>query len=171
MAETPTYALVTQDGPIEVRDYPCLMLAQTWVVGTRSNAISRGFKILADYIFARSRSGDKIAMTAPVVQEPSQPDQWRIGFVMPSTRGAASLPDPQDPRVELVQWPARRLAAIRFSGFAWDDKLQAQKTVLLDWLAKQKQTPTGPPIFAFYDPPWSPPWTKRHEVLIELAGN
>ena len=67
--ENPRYTAVVVDGDIEIRQYPRLVVAEFARSGDRRNAVSSGFSPLAAYIFAKERSGDRIAMTAPVTQE------------------------------------------------------------------------------------------------------
>ena len=38
------------------------------------------------------------------------------------------------------------------------------------WLATQNLTPRGEPLFAYYDPPWTPVFLRRNEVLIPVAN-
>lgn len=175
-AETPTpsYDLVFKQGDIEVRDYGPMIVAETRTLGSRSAAISRGFQRLADYIFAKDRPGATLAMTAPVLQTatndqgPQGEGAWQIGFIMPDGYSLADLPEPATPSIQLSEKPSRRLAAIRSTGFAWDSKLKDEQDALMAYLQHKKVPVTGPPLYAFYDPPWTPPWDKHHEVLVEI---
>ena len=102
----------------------------------RGQAVRAGFSPLAGYIFARERSGEKIAMTAPVTVAPQsskiamtapvtlEPQTasvagakaWRVHFVMPSQYTMATLPKPLDPQVELREIPAKTYAALTYTG-------------------------------------------------------
>ena len=57
-----------KEGAFEVRSYPALVAAQVNVTGTRDEASTAGFKLLAGYIFGGNTRRQSIAMTAPVVQ-------------------------------------------------------------------------------------------------------
>ena len=67
--EEPDYRALATDGDFQVRDYPAITVAETVVEGPRRQALSDGFNVLADYIFAKSREGEKLAMSVPVMQE------------------------------------------------------------------------------------------------------
>ena len=112
----------------------------------------------------------KIAMTAPVTQESSAAG-WTIGFTMPAGYTMETLPAPANPAVRLVQQPARRMAVVVFSGLAGDERMEAKRLELLDRIAKEGLSPVGEPVFAFYDPPWTLPFMRRNEVMIEVAAS
>ncbi|MCA3556306.1 MAG: heme-binding protein [Aestuariivirga sp.] len=91
--EVARYEVVKADGPIEMRSYPALTVAEVIRTGTRDQAVRAGFGPLARYIFASDRGGDKIAMTAPVTQS-EKDNSWTIRFIMPAGYTLASLPQP-----------------------------------------------------------------------------
>lgn len=165
--DTPAYVVEQQQEDFEVRRYPELILAQVEKTGRRQQAVRTGFSPLARYIFAKDRPGDKIAMTAPVVQEP-EGGGWIVSFIMPEGRSLNDLPHPQGD-VELVTQPKRRVAAVRFSG-RWTDKRFAQATQRLqDWIGAQGLQAIGPPEYAYYNDPFTLPGRRRNEILIEIA--
>ena len=71
-AERAPYMLDAEDGDRSIRRYPELVIAETTQPGTRAQALDRGYRRLADYITAKNRPGDKIAMVAPVLSEKSR---------------------------------------------------------------------------------------------------
>ena len=71
--EEPDYRALESDGDHQIRDYPALTVAETVVNGPRREALGEGFRILADYIFAKSREGEKLPMTVPVMQDGGDP--------------------------------------------------------------------------------------------------
>jgi hypothetical protein len=179
--ETPDYQRVAEDGSIEIRDYPELVVAQVRRSGERGEAIRDAFNPLADYIFARDRSGDGIAMTAPVTQQPDEkiamtapvtqtPEsgEWVVRFIMPAKYKRDELPPPGGDDVTIETVPATRQAAIRFSG-SWDTELFQRKTEeLRGWLEQRGIEPAGPPTYAYYNDPFTPSFLRRNEVLIEI---
>lgn len=183
--QEPPFEVVQQDGDFEVRRYPQILLASVTVDGDRSSAASRGFRLLADYIFGgntpetkidmtapvlQEPEGQEIAMTAPVIQEPAGTSRWIVRFVMPEEFTLNTLPKPNDDRVELTERPAMTMAVQRFSGFNTEARLNAKASELLNWMADKDLEPEGPPRFAFYDPPWTLPFLKRNEVMVPLAN-
>lgn len=179
--EQPHYRLILKDGSFEVRQYPSMLVAETITSGSRNEALNRGFRELANYIFAKSRSGEKIPMTAPVIQErekipmtapvlQDQPahDGWRTRFVMPARYTRATLPQPGR-GVSISEAPARRLAAVRFSGRADDAVLADHESELRRWMATSGLQASGPAEYAFYNSPFIPPFLRRNEVLIPVG--
>ncbi|WP_201155220.1 SOUL family heme-binding protein [Rhodothalassium salexigens] len=185
MSETPTPDYTVErsaaDGAIEIRRYGELLVAEVDARGGRSQAAGDGFRALADYIFGGNQASEKIAMTAPVLQAPSLPasageapsvsatERWRVRFVMPPGYDMASLPQPRSRRVELRRLQPRRVAVLRFSGFNWESTLAEKRDRLMAWLKREGLDAAGPPTFAFYNPPWTPPFLKRNEVMVDLA--
>ena len=70
--EQPKYRVVESESNIEVRDYAPIIVAETEVSGERREAIRKGFRIIADYIFGNNTAAKKVPMTAPVVQQGSE---------------------------------------------------------------------------------------------------
>ena len=185
--EEPPFRLVSRESGFEIRDYPALIVAGVTIDGSRAQAANRGFRPLAGYIFGANsprakiamtapvltspapRDGEKIAMTAPVIQSPLESGRWVVRFVMPQGYTLASLPDPDDPRVQLVETPARRVAVMRFTGL-WSETGLARKSAALEaGVRAAGLAPAGPPSFAFYDPPWTPPFLRRNEIMVPIT--
>lgn len=188
--EEPKFELLTQEGDFEIRLYAPIVVAETLVSGSQDEASSRGFKVIAGYIFGdNKRAGtgagaEKIAMTAPVLLEKHSAAQkidmtapvttdkvgdcWRVHFVMPSQYKIADLPTPNNPAVRLREIPASKYAAIRFSGFAGEEKVAAKTKALTDWVTARGVAAINAPQLARYDPPWALPFMRRNEVLVEI---
>jgi DNA gyrase inhibitor GyrI len=168
--EQPEFALVRADGDFELRDYPALVVAEVTSAGDRQRASGASFRRLAAYIFAQDRpaGGEAIAMTAPVLQQETAAGRWQMRFVMPARYTLETLP-PAPADIALTQVPARRMAAVRFSGNGGAGDLAAREASLRRWLAEQGITPAGEAEFAFYDAPMVPGPLRRNEVLIPVA--
>jgi hypothetical protein len=177
----PKYRVLSSEGDLEIRAYPAIIVAETVVRGPRKAALKQGFGILADYIFAKSRDGEALPMTVPVLQDGGDPmgsdppvfddmveGGWRMRFVMPEGRERADLPEPPE-AVELVEIPARRLGAVRFTGVADDDRLAEHENRLRGWLSRRDERAESEPEYAFYNSPMIPPPLRRSEVLIPLG--
>jgi hypothetical protein len=185
--EQPDYTPVMQDGDFELRDYPPLVVAEVVREGSRRQGLSAGFGPLARYIFAKERGGEriamtapvqqqalaadeKIAMTAPVTQSPAGDDQWTVQFIMPAQYRLEDLPLPAGSEVRLRDVPARRMAAVRFSGRTTDALIARQEERLRDWIARRGLQVLAEPVYAYYNDPFTPGFLRRNEVMIEVAG-
>ena len=181
--EHPAFKSVVTDGAFEIRDYPALVVAEVTVPGGQKQAASRGFRLLAGYIFGANRTRQTIAMTAPVAQAPAHETiamtapvsqtqaagQWVVRFTMPHRYTLETLPRPDNPQVRVQQTPPQRFAVIRFSGVASPDRVATQTTALEQWLKTRALVPTGPATLAQYDPPWTLWFMRHNEVMIPVA--
>jgi len=179
--EEPDYRALATDGDFQIRDYPAITVAETVVEGPRREALSDGFRVLADYIFAKSRDGEALPMTVPVMQDAGDPmasdpplfdDElaggWRTRFVMPEGREADELPAPPE-HVELVEIPARKVAVVSFAGRPDDSELTEQEDRLRGWLARRGEASEAEPEYAFYNSPVIPGPLRRNEVWLALS--
>ena len=166
--ERARYKTVRRERDIEIRDYTPMIVAEIELSGDREVAIQQGFRTLADYIFGNNTAMRAIAMTAPVTQQ-GDADNWQIRFVMPARYTTDTLPKPIDPAVNLKRLEARRFAAIRFSGSAQDAGLRHHTERLQAFIRDNDLRPLAAPAYAFYNPPWTLPFLRRNEVLIEIA--
>ncbi len=182
--EQPDYKITSTDGAIEIRSYGSMIAAEAEVKGERKAAINEGFRLIAAYIFGANKPNATIAMTAPVQQQGAQKiamtapvtqqttgDSWTVRFIMPSSWTLETLPAPNDPHVTLMPVPAKRMLAIRFSGTANDSLIQSKTEELRRYAADRKLATVGEPLLAFYNPPWTLPFFRRNEVMLELAAN
>ena len=180
--EEATYKVVKKDDKFEIRDYAPHILAETVVEGDLEQAGNKAFNKLFRYISGDNRSRDKVEMTAPVSQEPmgekikmTAPvgqqrvqERWAVSFMMPASYTLETLPEPEDPKVTLRQVPARRIATVRYSGF-WSEKNYLRyKLELESWIHEQGLTIVGDPIWARYNPPFTPWFLRRNEILIPV---
>ncbi len=181
--EHPKYTLVERSGNIEIRNYAPMIVAETEVTGERREAVSKGFRIIADYIFGNNTASKKVAMTAPVTQQSSEKlamtapvtqqaegNTWRVRFIMPSAYTMDTLPKPNNAAVVLKEVAGKRFAAIRFSGTGGKDSLGRHTKELEQFISAKKLTPLSPPTYAFYNPPWTLPFLRRNEVLVEVTS-
>lgn len=180
--EQAKYTVVESHNDIELRDYAPMIVAEAEVSGERAQAINQGFRIIADYIFGNNAAAQKVAMTAPVIQQQSEKiamtapvmqesrgDVWNVRFVMPASYTLETLPKPNNPAVKLKEVKGRRFAVIRFSGGSGEENLKKHQHALLEFISAQKLSALSEPTYAFYNPPWTLPFLRRNEVMVEIA--
>ena len=91
--ETPAYKVVEKDRNIEVRYYESMLLQSVKVSGNQYKSLRQGFRPLVNYIGAKGREGEKISMTAPVMQSLGNTNnEWVVSFSMPSKYSKKTLP-------------------------------------------------------------------------------
>lgn len=184
--EEPKFTLLEKDQSFELRLYEPKILAEVLVSGTMREASSKGFKLIADFIFgnniATSGKSEKISMTAPVLIEPHAEKifmtapvnveqsgvGWKVNFVMPSQYTLETLPKPNNPVVKIKPISAKKFAVIQFSGLVDEEKMAKKVNDLEQWISTKQLKVVGNAELARYNPPWTLPFLRRNEVLIEV---
>jgi hypothetical protein len=109
-------------------------------------------------------------MTAPVNIEGNS-GKWRVEFVMPSVYSMATLPIPNDTSVKLREIPEQTSAVIVFSGFTVEEKVNNKTAALQKWMKARGLQADSVPRLARYNPPWTLPFMRRNEILINYRSN
>ena len=173
--ESAKYTVVVADESTEVRDYPALIVAETPMPETGGRAQNSGFMSLFRYISGNNERQQKIPMTTPVLMvgtatNSATSTNASMAFVMPGKFSFGDLPRPTTTNVILRQMEPARYAVRRFSGSRNDALLTRESEALLRWLETKTITPLAAPFFAFYDPPWTPGFLRRNEVLVRIPS-
>lgn len=181
--EEAPYTVIKTDDIFELREYAPQVLAEIMVEGDLESAGNKAFRPLFDYISGNNRAQSKIAMTAPVSQEPigekiamtapvSQQQvqgKWAVSFMMPAAYSMETLPIPTDPNITLRQVPARRVAAVRYSGTWSEEKYLLHKGKLEKWITDNRFVVNGETVWARYNSPFTLWFLRRNEVLTPVA--
>lgn len=181
--EQAKYEVVESQSDIQIRDYAPMIVAETEIPGARKEAISQGFRVIADYIFGNNTRKQNVAMTEPVNQQPEEKiamtapvtqqgasGRWTVRFVMPASYTMDTLPSPNNAAVKLEEIPGKRFAVIRFSGTAGEASLEDHTDELNAFIMGKKLNALSPPTYAFFNPPWTLPFLRRNEVMIEVTA-
>ena len=181
--EHPKYKTLSSFKNIEIRQYKPAIIAEVEVSGTRKEAINKGFKLLANYIFGNNTTQSSISMTAPVQQADStkismtapvtqiqNEKSWLVRFFMPSEYTIQTLPKPNNKLIKIKQFPEKKYAVIRFSGFSTPSKLESNTIKLKNFIAKNNLETSSEPIYSFYNPPWTLPFLRRNEIMIKIQN-
>jgi len=180
--EKAKYSVLEKQGRFELRQYESSIVAETVAEADFAEAGNIAFGRLYKYISGENRTkesipmtapvgqevrSERIAMTAPVGQERSG-DKWVVSFLMPSKYTMKTLPEPVNPAVTMREIPARKMAAVRYSG-TWSRKRYEERRARLEKFVSGKGWKIqGEPVFARYDPPFQLPFLRRNEVLIPV---
>ena len=186
----PAYRVIDHEGDYELRAYGERVVAETEVEGDWDAAGNEGFRRLAGYIFGKNKTRAKIAMTAPVAQRTGDEapaigesrkipmtapvaqrkdgDRWTVSFTMPEGESLASLPTPDDPRVQLRMRSPETVAVVRFSGRWTSDRMEQRAAALREWVVSRRLRTSGAAEVNRYDPPFMPWFMRRNEVWLNV---
>ena len=177
----PTYSLVATKNGYEIRRYDPYIIAEASMA---SESGSSGFNDLFRYISGnntgwskltmtspvlKSTDGDgrKLAMTAPVLEQNAE-GSGTISFIMPPGSTLGELPEPRSPKVTLREIPGHQVAVMRFSGVSDTGTVKEKTERLLGALRQDGVKIRSTPVTALYNPPWTPPFMRRNEVMVDV---
>ncbi len=161
------YVVEREIGDVEIRQYEDAVFSSVKLNdSTYANSSSKGFRILAGYIFGGNDKGQSIAMTSPVVMEMGK--EMKMSFMVPSAMNMDSLPKPNDGRVYQEKVKGSKMAVIRFGGWASDEKIEKHKQELIRVLQENNITFEGPFLYMGYNPPYQLV-NRRNEVAVRVG--
>jgi len=150
----------------EIRNYETTLFTSV-KLSTKGykNSSSKGFSILAGYIFGNNERNEKIAMTSPVSM--SIEDSMTMMFMVPKKFNKDMLPKPNQSGIEFKEEPAKTMAAISFSGWANDTKIEKHKQDLKAALDAEGIKYSDRFYFFGYNAPYEL-FNRKNEILVEL---
>jgi len=164
---TAPYKRERSSGKFELRDYPKLTLVETPMTDADGNS---GFRRLFRYITGSNEGKQKIAMTTPVFMSGDE-NHAAMAFVMPAGLKPDQIPKPTDKSIAVREVPADRFAVLSFSG-GRNPKHEAEALAQLKtWMAAEGLSVLSPPVFAYFDPPWTPSFMRRNEVMVRTKAD
>ena len=168
MTEQQKYRVLKRLDNLEIREYEACVLMQVTVNGDFMSAGSIAFRPLVNYISGSNESRQKIAMTAPVIQEPVTGTKHVVSFVLPAGMHPDDVPVPSDAQVKMVAQPVH-FAVVRKFGGGWNEhRFQEEGEQLLNAANSAGLKPIGGIYWARFDPPWKPGFLKRNEAIIKI---
>ena len=187
MTEQQRYDVLTRFPGFELRRYPAHLVAEVELDSSFTDAGNEAFGVLVAFISGRNSTRRKVAMTAPVVQEPAatkiamtspvvqepgvESGRQVVGFVMPAEFTLDTLPTPSDPRITVRAIPTHVAAARTFTG-RWTERIYAEQVAeLQSAVADAGLAINGSPRFARFDPPWTPWFLRHNEVVLPVVGD
>jgi hypothetical protein len=180
--EEPRFKLLENEGSFELREYEPYVVAETRVEAGFEDAGSIAFQRLFRYISGNNVAQREIAMTAPVTQSRGEKismtapvsqvadgTAYVVAFTLPSAYTLASAPKPLDPAVQIRAVPAQLVACWRYSGRWTDENYREHEALLRERIAARGLVIRGAPVLARYNPPFTPWFMRRNEVLIPVS--
>ena len=160
------YKVVKNYGDFEIRVYEASLFTSVKLSSnTYKETSSKGFSILAGYIFGGNNKNEKIAMTSPVAM--TIDDVTTMMFLVPKKYTKETLPKPNNGDIEFTEMPAKKVAAIIFNGWANDYKIKDYKEKLRAALDKNEIKYTAKFYFLGYNAPFEL-LNRKNEVIVEL---
>jgi hypothetical protein len=164
--ETYPYEVNKKYDDFEIRSYEATLFTSVKLsTNTYKEASSKGFSILAGYIFGGNEKNEKIAMTSPVAM--SLEDSMTMMFMVPKNFKKETLPQPNQSQIKFKEEPAKTVAAISFGGWADDEKIEKYKQKLKSALDAERITYTNRFYFFGYNPPFEV-FNRKNEIVVEL---
>jgi hypothetical protein len=164
--ETYPYVVNKKYDSFEIRSYEATLFTSV-KLSTKGykNSSSKGFSILAGYIFGGNERNEKIAMTSPVSM--SIEDSMTMMFMVPKKLEKEMLPKPNQSIIEFKEEPAKTVAAINFSGWANDKKIEKYKQELKSALDAEGILYSDRFYFFGYNAPYEV-FNRKNEIIVEL---
>ena len=163
MTERRKFDLIRKIGDVEIRKYHQCAMATVLVNSDFERSGNIGFRPLVTYI-----SQNRIAMTAPVIQEQNTPNSWLVSFVMPSEMQLKDMPIPKNSQVQIREVAEEYMAVLPFSGLSSWRRVHAHSEELLSVLRREGIKTIGSVQIARFDPPWKPGFMRYNEVLVPI---
>ena len=164
--ETYAFTIIDSYETIEIRQYEASLFTSVQMPSNNyRKTSSKGFSVLAGYIFGSNDKEEKIAMTSPVAM--SLKDSTTMLFLVPKKYTIDNLPVPNDSRIEFKNIPEKRVAAISFGGWANDLKIASFKKKLIDVLNSKGIKYTDNFYFLGYNAPMEV-FNRKNEIIVEL---
>ena len=166
--ETYHYSVVKKYKSFEIRNYEATLFTSVQMNGNKyKQSSSKGFSILAGYIFGENQKNEKIAMTSPVSM--SLDDSRTMMFMVPKKFNKETLPKPNEPKIEFREEPAKTVAAITFGGWVNDEKIAEYKQKLIAALNVEGIKHNNRFYFLGYNPPFEV-FNRKNEIIVELES-
>jgi len=164
--ESYSYQVVKKYKDFEIRNYEASLFTTVKLSSKGYKDTSRkGFSILAGYIFGDNDKNKKIAMTSPVAM--SLEDSATMMFMVPREFDKKTLPKPNQSQINFVEEPAKKIAAISFTGWANDEKIEKYQKKIKLILDTENISYTNQFYFFGYNPPYEI-FNRKNEVIVEL---
>lgn len=164
--ETYAYVVTKKYDSFEIRNYEASLFTSI-KLDTKEfkKASSKGFSILAGYIFGGNQKNQKIAMTTPVAI--SLEDSMTVMFLVPKKFNKETLPQPSQSQIEFREESAKTVAAMSFGSWANDRKIEKYKLKLKKSLDVEGINYSNRFYYLGYNPPFEV-FNRKNEVIVEL---
>ena len=166
----PAFRLDSHHGPLQLRRYPKLAVAEVRVTGSTSVALRSGQQILDKYF--REEGISRFALPIMAEKIDSADSIWSMAAVLPMDINVA--PAPKNKAVQLKELPAHRVIARYLHGpVSPDEMLARQKSEMLplvnDLCAELGSSKLSTVIVMHRFPSWMPSLFRVSDLLVRIS--
>ena len=164
--ETHAFSVVEKYATFEIRKYEKALFTSVELPKDGfKDATSKGFSVLAGYIFGGNDKNKKIAMTSPV--KVSIQDSMTMLFMVPHKFKKGTLPVPNDSKIKFIEVPEKIVATIDFGGWANAKKIDHYKKELRNALEAKGINYSNEFFYLGYNAPYEV-FNRKNEIMVEL---
>jgi hypothetical protein len=161
------YSIIKTYKDFEIRTYQASLFTSVKIhTDNYKQASSKGFSILGGYIFGKNENKEQIPMTSPVAMTLEKKEMTML-FLVPEKFTKENLPKPENTNIEFIEIPEKKMAAITFSGWASDEKIEKYKLLLIKLLDENGIKYANKFSVLGYNPPYEVLF-RRNEIIVEL---
>ena len=161
------YSVIKTYKDFEIRGYEASLFTSVKInTDNFKLASSKGFSILGGYIFGKNENKEQIPMTSPVAMTLEEEEMTML-FLVPKKFNKENLPKPENSKIEFIEIPKKKMAAITFSGWASDEKIEKYKLELINLLEKNGIEYANKFSLLGYNPPYEVLF-RKNEIIVEL---
>jgi hypothetical protein len=165
--EPAPYRVVRSSGHFQVREYQPLTVVET-PMNQATNEDDGSFNRLFRFISGGNEAGRKIAMTTPVFMTGGD-TRKTMAFVMPANMKPVEVPRPTHPSVTVRAVEGGLFAVLRYSGVRNAESEAGALERLRAWMKSEGLKEVSPPVYGYFDPPWTPAFLRRNEVMLRTG--
>ena len=160
--EEAEYNVVHKTNIYEIRFY-----TERLEVESIYNNGSSTFRKLFKYISGDNNRSEKIEMTIPVTQIKKDNTNF-MQFILPSRFNKKTIPIPSNSDVQISVIKEGYFAVIKYSGRPSDKNFMKNSKILQEKLSKDKILIKGLAIKATYNGPFTLPFLRRNEAMLNV---
>lgn len=183
--EEAPYNTSLTEGDIEIREYDPIVKVSVSGEGDFNESSNKSFRKLFNYISGENVTESKVQMTAPVFMQDqkiamtspvirkkvlklNEANSWTMSFILPKGYTLKTAPKPLDPELLIELEESKKVAVLKFSGFISEKKAEHKFKQLQEWATKAGIELSSTYRVAGYDPPWTIPFLRRNEILVDV---
>ena len=160
------YVVTETYDDFEIRQYESSLFTTVKLnTDVYENASKKGFSVLGGYIFGNNEEGKQIPMTSPVSM--TIDEEIIMMFLVPEGLAKEKLPKPLNSKIKFVEVPQKKFAAISFSGWSSQSKIDYNQKKLIKLLEDNNIEYLDNYLFCGYNSPLEF-FFRKNEILIEV---